>query len=337
MVKIALIGFGYWGKNLFRNFNSINNVEIKYIIDSDLSKLKEISKNFSNIITDTDYKKILEDNTIDAFIIATPSSTHFDIAKDALNTNKHVFIEKPMTTSLKNAIELKALAESKNKTIQIDHTFIYTPSIQKIKELINKQEIGNILFFDSTRINLGIFQSDVNVLWDLAAHDLSIMLYLLNERPISLQANGISHSSNGIENIAYLTIKFKSNLIAHFNCSWSSPVKIRMLLIGGEKKMIVYNDLEPTEKLKIYQTNLRDNLEKHRNNLLVDYRTGDLFIPKLENTEALYNIASEFIYCIRNNKVPISDVNFGIEVIKLLEAAEYSIKNNGKEVYLSDL
>lgn len=337
MTNIAIIGYGYWGKNLFRNFQSHKNIEIKYVIDKDKQKLEYINKHFPSINTEINYKITLEDKSIDALIIATPSSSHYIIAKEALLAGKHVFIEKPMTTSLKDALELKKIAINQNKIIQIDYTFIYTSAVRKIKELINNKEIGDILFFDSTRITLGIFQSDVNVLWDLAAHDISIMHFLIKDKPLSVQAVGISHATNNIENIAYLTIRFKKNIIAHFNCSWSSPVKIRMLLIGGENKMIVFNDLEPTEKLKIYQTNLKNNIDKYRNNLLVDYRTGDLFIPKLDNTEALYNITHEFIQCIKQNKQPESNADFGIEVIRILEAAEESIKHRGKEVILDDI
>jgi predicted dehydrogenase len=336
-INIAIIGYGYWGKNLVRNFSENINCEIKYVIDLDVQKLKYILINYPKINTLIDYKIALSDNDIDAVVIATPSTTHYEIAKNALHANKHVLIEKPMTTAYAEAKELTDLAHQKNKIILIDHTFLYTPAVKKIKEIIDSEEIGKIKFFDSTRINLGIFQSDVNVLWDLAAHDISILNYLIKEKPISVQAIGISHTLNNIENIAYLTIRFESDIIAHFNCSWSSPVKIRMLLIGGDKKMIVYNDLEPTEKVKIYNSGININTDEEKNSILIDYRTGDLFIPKLENIEALSNITDEFISCINNNTQPISDAIFGVEVVKILEAAQISIKNRGKEIHLKDI
>jgi predicted dehydrogenase len=336
-INIAIIGYGYWGKNLVRNFSENINCEIKYVIDLDVQKLKYILINYPKINTLIDYKIALSDNDIDAVVIATPSTTHYEIAKNALHANKHILIEKPMTTAYAEAIELTDLAHQKNKIILIDHTFLYTPAVKKIKEIIYSEEIGKIKFFDSTRINLGIFQSDVNVLWDLAAHDISILNYLIKEKPISVQAIGISHTLNNIENIAYLTIRFESDIIAHFNCSWSSPVKIRMLLIGGDKKMIVYNDLEPTEKVKIYNSGININTDEEKNSILIDYRTGDLFIPKLENIEALSNITDEFISCINNNTQPISDAIFGVEVVKILEAAQISIKNRGKEIHLKDI
>jgi predicted dehydrogenase len=336
-INIAIIGYGYWGKNLVRNFSENVNCEIKYVIDLDVQKLKYILINYPKINTLIDYKIALSDNNIDAVVIATPSTTHYEIAKNALHANKHVLIEKPMTTAYAEAKELTDLAHQKNKIILIDHTFLYTPAVKKIKEIIDSEEIGKIKFFDSTRINLGIFQSDVNVLWDLAAHDISILNYLIKEKPISVQAIGISHTLNNIENIAYLTIRFESDIIAHFNCSWSSPVKIRMLLIGGDKKMIVYNDLEPTEKVKIYNSGININTDEEKNSILIDYRTGDLFIPKLENIEALSNITDEFISCINNNTQPISDSIFGVEVVKILEAAQISIKNRGKEIHLKDI
>jgi predicted dehydrogenase len=336
-INIAIIGYGYWGKNLVRNFSENINCEIKYVIDLDVQKLNYILINYPKINTLTDYKIALSDENIDAVVIATPSTTHYKIAKNALHANKHVLIEKPMTTAYAEAKELTDLAQNKSKIILIDHTFLYTPAIKKIKEIIDSEEIGKIKFFDSTRINLGIFQSDVNVLWDLATHDISILNYLIKEKPISVQAIGISHTLNNIENIAYLTIRFESDIIAHFNCSWSSPVKIRMLLIGGDKKMIVYNDLEPTEKVKIYNSGININTDEEKNSILIDYRTGDLFIPKLENIEALSNITDEFISCINNNTQPISDAIFGVEVVKILEAAQISIKNRGKEIHLKDI
>jgi predicted dehydrogenase len=216
----------------------------------------------------------------------------------------------------------------------VDHTFLYTGAVQKMKKMIEADEIGNIKYFDSTRINLGLFQPDVNVLWDLAPHDISILNYLINEKPYSVQATGISHTNNGIENIAFLTINYQTDFIAHFNCSWTSPVKIRLMLIGGDKKMVVFNDLEPTEKIKIYDTGYKHETDEEKNKILVDYRAGDIFIPKVENKEALAGMAADFVSAIINNTIPISNFQSGLEVIKILDASQKSIKNNGKEVII---
>ena len=337
MIKIAIIGYGYWGKNLFRNFISNEKCEVVSVADTDALKLNQLKQNYPSVKTHESFIDILKVEEIDAVVIATPSSTHFKLSKLALDHNKHVLVEKPMTTSFSEAKELLEIARQRDKIILVDHTFLYTPAVQKIKQIISENEIGNLNFFDSTRINLGIFQSDVNVLWDLAAHDISILNYLVPEKPVSVQAIGISHTQNDIENIAYLSIRYNSDFIAHFNCSWSSPVKIRMLLIGGDKKMIAYNDLEPTEKVKIYNSGISLKTDDEKNKFLVDYRTGDLFIPKLENTEALYNLVNEFVSCIQNKRQPLSDANFGLEVVRILDAAQQSIKNRGIEILLTDI
>ena len=216
----------------------------------------------------------------------------------------------------------------------VDHTFLYTGAVQKMKDLVTNQTLGKLRYIDSTRINLGLFQPDINVLWDLAPHDISILNYLVEERPISLNATGVSHTGNNIENIAYLTLNYASGFIAHFNCSWSSPVKIRMMLIGGDEKMVVFNDLEPSEKIRIYDTGYAHKTDEERKRVLVDYRIGDVFLPKIPHTEALSGMASDFVQSITQNKKPVSDSQIGIDVVKILEAADKSIKNKGKEVII---
>ena len=277
---------------------------------------------------------VFKSSEVDAVVIATPVFSHFDLAQQALKAGKHVLIEKPMTSSVKEADDLIKLAKEKKKALMVDHTFLYTGSVKKMKELIEQDVIGKVNYFDSVRINLGLFQPDINVLWDLAPHDLSILRYLIQEEPYSVNATGVSHTNNGIENVAYMTVNYKSGIIAHFTCSWSSPVKIRMMLVGGDKKMIVFNDIEPSEKIKIYDTgySVRTDLEKQR--ILVDYRVGDVHIPKVEMQEALQGVARDFISAIVNDTTPVSDYKMGREVVKLLEAAQHSIKNRGKEVIL---
>lgn len=333
-MNIAIIGCGYWGANLIRNFNSLKNSKLICVADTNLDRLAYFKSIYSNLLISNDIDDVLKNKDIDAIVIATPVHTHYLLAKKALENGKHVLLEKPMTSSVAEAETLIELANKNNKVLMVDHTFLYTGSVQKMKKMIEADEIGNIKYFDSTRINLGLFQPDVNVLWDLAPHDISILNFLKPEKPYSVQATGKSHTKNGIENIAFLTVNYQSDFIAHFNCSWTSPVKIRMMLIGGDKKMIVFNDLEPTEKIKIYDSGYNHKTDEEKKNILVDYRAGDIFIPKIENKEALSSMASDFVSAILNNTEPISNFQSGLEVVKILEASQISIKNNGKEIIL---
>lgn len=331
-MNLAVIGYGYWGPNLVRNFFNTENSTVIIVADARRERLKIINGIFPTIHTTSNIEEIFKNELVDAVVIATPVSTHYALAKKALESGKHVLIEKPMTRSSFEAKELIDLANKQNKLLMVDHTFLYTGAVQKMKELIVNGDIGNINYFDSTRINLGLFQPDMNVLWDLAPHDISILNYLVDEEPYSVNATGVSHTKNGLENIAYMTINYKSGLIAHFNCSWSSPVKIRTTLVGGDKKMILYNDIEPTEKIKVYDTGYSVRTDEEKQKILVDYRAGDVFIPKLSMQEALAGMAKDFISSIENGSQPLSDCIRGMNVVKILEAAETSIKNKGKEV-----
>jgi predicted dehydrogenase len=278
---------------------------------------------------------VLNDPRIDAVVIATPVFTHFELAYKALETGKHVLLEKPMTSSVEEAEALISFATQKELILMVDHTFLYTAAVQKMKQLIESNSIGTPRYFDSSRINLGLFQPDINVLWDLAPHDISILTYLVNHKPVSVNATGISHTSNGIENIAYMTVNYDTDFIAHFNCSWTSPVKVRQTLIGGDKKMIVYNDLEPSEKVRIYDTGYDYKTEEDKNRIMVDYRTGDVYIPKLGSQEALLGVANDFIQSINTKKEPLANAQLGLNVVKILEASQQSIKNGGKEIKLN--
>ncbi|MCU0438585.1 MAG: Gfo/Idh/MocA family oxidoreductase [Raineya sp.] len=325
-MNIGIIGYGYWGKNLVRNFVAQKNATVKTVLDFDSKKLEALKAAYPNIHTTSSVEEFFNDDSIHAIVVATPVSSHYELAKKGLLAGKHVLIEKPMTASYVHAKELMEIADSKGLVLMVDHTFLYTSAVEKIKELIDHGELGEIRYIDSTRINLGLFQPDVNVLWDLAAHDISICNYLLNEYPVSLQATGISHTNNDIENIAYLTLKYASNKIAHFNCSWSSPVKVRQMLIGGDKKMIVWNDLEATEKIKVYDTGYDMKSDEDKTKILVDYRVGDIYVPKLNNTEALYSMASDFIDSIQKQKQPKASASIGAEVVKILEGSQKYIK-----------
>lgn len=333
-MNVGIIGLGYWGTNLVRNFANINGVNLKIVADTRKERESMLSKLCPTAKFTTDANDIINDPGIDAVIIATPVFTHFQLALRSLENDKHVLIEKPMTSSTKEAEELIELSKKKNKVLMVDHTFLYTGAVQKIKSLIESGDIGNVKYFDSTRINLGLFQPDINVLWDLAPHDISILNFVVNEKPHSVHATGVSHTNNGIENIAYISVNYTSGFIAHFSCSWTSPVKIRMMLIGGDKKMIVFNDIEPTEKIKVYDTGYDHKTDEDKKRILVDYRTGDIFTPKLDMKEALSGMALDFVSAVQKGSTPVSDHTSGLEVIKILEASQISIKNNGKEVLI---
>lgn len=334
-MEIGIVGFGYWGKNLVRNFNNLPSCNVRYVCEKETKNAEKCKRLYEKIKVVSNYLTLLEDDSVDAIVIATPVDSHFALSKKALLYNKNVLVEKPLTSSYKEALELVSLANKKNKLLMVDHTFLYTGAVMKIKKLVEDNKIGDIQYLDSTRINLGLFQHDVNVLWDLAPHDISISNYILEKKPTSVQATGTSHTKNKIENIAYLILKYEDNTIAHFNCSWVSPVKIRQMLIGGTKKMVVFNDMEPTEKIKIYDTGYQYENDDERNDILVDYRTGDINVPKIKMTEALSLMARDFIKSIENNTTPISNAQLGLDVVEILDAAERSIKNNGKEISLA--
>lgn len=334
-IKVGIIGYGYWGTNLVRNFFNTGNCDLHVVADGRPERLAALARVFPGIKQVKAADEIINDNETDAVVIATPVFTHYELAKRALLNGKHVLIEKPMTSSVKEAEELIELASQKGLTLMVDHTFLYTGAVHKMKSLLEDQTIGQPQYFDSTRINLGLFQSDINVLWDLAPHDISILSYLITEMPLSVNATGISHTRNHIENIAYMTVNYASDFIAHFNCSWLSPVKVRQTLIGGDKKMIVYNDLEPSEKIRVYDTGYTHKTDEDKKMIMVDYRTGDIFIPKLSTREALAAMAEDFVQSVIMQKVPLSNAGLGAQVVRLLAASQDSIRQNGKEVKLA--
>jgi predicted dehydrogenase len=334
MVKVGIIGYGYWGPNLVRNFNLALDCRVVAVADPRAERLIQLGRLYSHIKGYKDSEELIMSKDIDAVIIATPVSTHFELAKKALLQGKHVLLEKPMTSSALEAETLIDLATEKGLLLMVDHTFLYTGAVAKMKQLKDSGELGNIKYLDSTRINLGLFQPDINVLWDLAPHDISILNYIIDEKPHSVNATGVTHTSNDIENIAYLTINYNSGFIAHFSCSWTSPVKLRTMLIGGDRKMILYNDLEPTEKIKVYDSGYNHSKNQDEKKILVDYRTGDIYVPKLNTNEALLEMANDFISCILEQKEPKSSSKIGLEVVRILEAADKSIKHNGHQVLL---
>ncbi len=331
MLKIGVIGYGYWGPNIVRNFNSINGAQVIEVCDKNPSALQRVKKIYPNVETHTDYHKITASKSIDAVAIVTPVSTHYELSKNALQNGKHVFVEKPFTATAAQAEDLINLADKKHLKIMVDHTFIFTGAVRKIKQIINENILGNLYYYDSTRVNLGLFQHDINVIWDLAPHDFSIMDYVIAEKPSAVVACGTSHV-NGFEDIAYITVHFDNNLIAHFNVNWLSPVKVRTTLIGGEKKMLVWNDISSDEKIKVYDKGIEIKNREGIYNLLVSYRSGDMWAPKLEQKEALSFETKYFVDCIVNDETPINDGHAGLRVVKILNACNNSLRSNGKMV-----
>ncbi len=336
-MNIAIVGYGYWGNHLVRNFNSSEKWNVKYVCDLDENQLKKVNKLYPNITTTNYYNDILVDGNISAIVIATPVNTHFELAKLGLFAGKHIWLEKPMTSSVKESEELINLALQRNLLLHVDHTFIYTPSVRKIKELVEKGELGDIHYFDSVRVNLGLFQHDVNVIWDLAPHDISILQYISNKKVISVRADGMSfHNFNDkkIESIAYLTVELEDNSIAHFHVNWMSPVKIRQIMIGGSKKMLVFDDMEPMAKIKIYDSGVSIQSRDDVYNALIQYRTGDMYSPAIQNYEALAAECNHFYDCIINERQTDTNGESGLYVVKILEAANKSLGNGGIPIKL---
>jgi predicted dehydrogenase len=334
MLRIGVIGYGYWGPNIVRNFSMAHESQITMVCDMNSQALKKVRKVYPHVRVTTDCAAMIKDPEVDAVAIATPVCTHYELAKMAIQEGKSVFVEKPFTYMVAEAEELIELARKKNQKIMVDHTFLYTGAVRKIKQLIDDHVLGDLYYFDSTRVNLGLFQHDVNVVWDLAPHDISIMHYLIGDKPQAVVTTGAGHFDRNLEDIAYLTIYYPRNVIAHINVNWLSPVKVRTTLIGGKKKMLVWNDLEPDEKIKIYDKGVDVRTKEGQYNLLVDYRSGDMWAPKIEQTEALRLMAEKFVDYVSNGGTVVNDGTAGLNVVKMLTAANESLNNKSKTVYL---
>lgn len=333
MISIGVIGFGYWGPNIVRNFQSLNYGCVKAACDVNPKSLDRARNMFPGLTVTANADDVLLAPDIDAVAVITPVATHYPLTRKALENGKHVFVEKPFTLNVAQAEELIELAERKNLKIMVDHTFLFTGAVRKIKELIDSDVLGVLYYYDSMRVNLGLFQSDVNVIWDLAPHDLSIMQFLIPQKPEAVVATAEKHV-NGSEDVAYITVYFPNHLIAHLNVNWLSPVKVRTTLIGGEKKMLVWNDLEPDEKIKIYDKGVQKTNGEGRYNLLVSYRMGDIWAPRIEQVEALKVETQYFVECIENDRRPFNDGLAGLNVVRMLEATDASLRNKGGMVYL---
>jgi predicted dehydrogenase len=333
MLNIGVIGYGYWGPNIVRNFFRPDKSTVSMVCDKSSEMLKRVAQSYPALPTTTDVDDILKSNKIDVVAVVTPVWTHFELAKRALQNGKHVFVEKPFTANTDQALELIELAEKQGLKIMVDHTFLFTGAVRKIRQLIDEGVLGDLYYYDSTRVNLGLFQHDVNVIWDLAPHDLSIMNYLIDRKPEAVVATGQTHL-NGHEDIAFITVYFPGKVIAHINVNWLSPVKVRTTLIGGEKKMLVWNDLAADEKIKVYDKGVDIKGREGVYELLVSYRSGDMWAPQVEQTEALRLEIEHLIECIEKNKTPINDGYSGYQVVQVLEAAEQSVKSRGELVKL---
>jgi len=333
MVKFGVVGYGYWGPNVVRNLDHLEEAEVVAVCDKSAAARKKVARAYPDVRVTDNAAELMSSPEIDAIAVVTPVWTHYELAKAALQNGKHVFVEKPFTSSADQAQELIDLAARKNLKIMVDHTFLFTGAVTKIKQLLQEGALGKLYYYDSTRVNLGLFQHDVNVVWDLAPHDLSIIDYLIQRTPEAISATGQTHL-NSHEDIAFITLYFPDKVIAHINVNWLSPVKVRTTLIGGEKKMLVWNDLEADEKIKIYDKGVKVTSREGLYDLLVHYRSGDMWAPQIEQIEALTRELAYFVACITKDEAPINNGEAGLRVVKMLEAANQSIGKRGELVYL---
>ena len=333
VVKFGVIGYGYWGPNVVRNLDQLDGSKVVEVCDNSPTARKRIHKKYPHVNIVSEAAELISSTDIDAIAIVTPVQTHYGLTKAALENGKHVFVEKPFTSDSGQAEELINLAAKKNLKIMVDHTFLFTGAVKKIGQLLEEGVLGKVYYYDSMRVNLGLFQHDVNVIWDLAPHDLSIIDHLIKETPEAVSATGQTHL-NGHEDVAFITVYFPNKIIAHINVNWLSPVKVRTTLIGGEKKMLVWNDLEADEKIKVYDKGVHITSREGLYNLLVNYRSGDMWSPQVEQIEALRQELAYFVDCISKNHIPFNDGAAGLRVVKLLEAANQSVRKRGALVHL---
>src|ERR1700730_16610965 len=333
MIRVGVLGYGYWGPNIVRNFHGQERSKVVAVCDQSPKSQRRVHQAYPSVRVMGDSKDLLTARDIDVVAVVTPVWTHYELAKAALENGKHVFVEKPFTCTTGQAEELIELAERNHLKIMVDHTFLFTGAVTRMRQLIDDGTLGDLYYYDSTRVNLGLFQHDVNVIWDLAPHDLSIMDYLIKEKPEAIVATGERHL-NGVADVAFVTLYYPNNVIGHINVNWLSPVKVRTTLIGGEKKMLVWNDLEADEKLKIYDKGVQMTSGEAVYQTLVSYRTGDMWSPRVEQVEALKVEAAYFVDCVLNNKTPFNDGLAGLRIVRMLEAADESLKQKGKIIQL---
>ncbi len=333
-MKIGVIGFGYWGPNLVRNFMETNDVEVVWSADPKPDRRALAKRRYPTLRVTDSADEVIEDPEVTAVVIATPITTHYELGRKALEHGKHVLIEKPLARTVSEAEQLAKLAEEQRRVLMVDHTFIYTGAVSRMKQIIDVGELGDLYYFDSVRVNLGLFQGDADVLWDLAPHDLSIFNYLIAKQPRAVSALGAAHTESGPADMAYLTLTFDDEFIAHFHVNWLSPVKVRRIMIGGDRRMMLYDDMEPSEKVRVYDQGIAVSTQEGMYRTLVDYRTGDMWAPKLDLREALAVECAHFVECVRLNRVPRSDAASGIAIVRILEAASESMAAKGQAVML---
>ena len=335
VVRIGVVGYGYWGPNLVRNFAELRGASLAAVADLDSRKLEVVSRRYPVVTTTTRFQDLLEDPSIDAIAIATPVNTHFELGMAALKAGKHLWLEKPMAETSLQARKLIDEADKRNLVLLVDHTFIYTGAVRKMAEIIKAGDLGRVYYYDSVRVNLGLFQRDVSVISDLAVHDFAILEHLLGEHPTAISASGVNHFPGTPENLAFITLFYESGTIAHVNVNWLAPVKVRQILVGGSKKMITYDDLEPSEKIKIYDKGVSFTDDPQQiYEMRVGYRTGDMWAPKLDASEALSVESEHFVECITNRTAPITDGRLGLRVVELIETATSSMRGKGETVYV---
>jgi len=335
LVTVGLLGYGYWGPNLVRNFNATDGARVLKVCDPNTDRLRKLAQTYPGVEGTTDPDAIINDPALNAVAIATPVSTHYDLAMRALTAGKHVLVEKPIAATAAEASRMIEEAEHQKRVLLVDHTFVYTGAVRKIKETVDSGMLGEIYYYDSVRVNLGLFQNDVDVLYDLAVHDLSILNYVLPNKPCAVSATGMANFSGGLANVAYLTLFYENRCIAHMHVNWLAPVKVRRALLGGSKKMIMYDDIEPSEKVKIYDSGVDVGSDPEgMYKIKVSYRTGDMWAPKLDTTEALHTLVRHFIDCVENHETPITGGQEGLFVVRVLEAAMKSMKGRGATVEL---
>jgi predicted dehydrogenase len=334
VIKVGVIGYGYWGPNLVRNFAEFPHVQLTSVADTSPQKLELVQRRFPALKVTANYHDLISDPELDAIAVATPVSTHFELGMAVLKAGKHLWLEKPMAETSLQARQLLDQAQKRKLVLFVDHTFVYTGAVRKMRDIVASGDLGKILYYDSSRVNLGLFQHDVNVIADLGVHDFSILDHLLRQHPIAVSAGGINHFPGTPENLAYITMFYDSGTIAHINVSWLAPVKVRQILLGGSNKMITYDDLQPSEKVKVYDkgVSFTDDPKKIYE-MRVGYRTGDMWAPKLDETEALHLAVQEFTASIEQSRSPETDGQMGLRVVELVEAATSSMRGRGETVY----
>jgi len=335
MLNVGVIGYGYWGPNLVRNFSLVEGARVFGVADRDSQRLRAVETRHPGVEVTSDPQELIANPAVDAIVIATPVSTHYDLALRALIAGKHVFVEKPLTQTSEQGKRLIDEAEKRSLVLHVDHTFVYTGAVRKMRQLVDGGELGDLYYYDSVRVNLGLFQQDVSVIWDLAVHDLAIMDYVFPEKPVAVSTTGVEHVVGNPADIAYLTLFFDSRALAHVHVNWLAPVKVRRTFVGGSKRMIVYDDVEPSEKVKVYDKGITVNGNKESlYEALVSYRMGDMWAPRLETIEALQSEAAHFVRCVAGGERPITDGHAGLRVVRILEAATRSLQERGRSVWL---